>query len=153
MTMTSESARVTSALESRFRIDKPNSRPRSVAVIAIDRASGAWVTALQRGGLQHARFFSGADLVDDPARLAEAIGSADVAVMLATAGADQRGVEMIGAECSRRRVSTTALVHCPHDLPEAGLMSTLRTIRPWMVMLVMFTTTDYVEDVLRSMGA
>ena len=153
MTMTSESARVTTAAESRFRIDKPNSRPRNVVVIAIDSASASWLATLRSAGLQNARLFDAADVSNDPARLAEVIGHADIAVMIATAGADHGGVEIIGAECSRRRVSTTAIVHCPTELPEARLVATLRAIRPWMMMLVMVTTTEYVDDVLRSMGA
>lgn len=153
MPSVSESARATSAHESQFRIARPNAQPRSLAVIAIDRPSTTWLSSLRRAELRHARFFDGADLVRDGAQLAQAIAAADVAVMLATAGADQNGIEIIGAECSRHRVSTTAMVHCPHELGDEGLIKTLRTIRPWMMMLVMVTTADYVEDVLRSMGA
>jgi hypothetical protein len=153
MTSVSESARMTSAHESQFRIEQPNARPRSIAVIAIDRPSCSWLSSLRRAELQHARFFDAADLVRDSAQLTQAIAGADVAVMLATAGADHHGIEIIGAECSRHRVSTTAMVHCPHELSDDGLFRTLRTIRPWLMMLIMVTTTDYVEDVLRSMGA
>jgi hypothetical protein len=37
--MQSESARMSSAAEARFRIDAPNSKPRAVKVIALDRPS------------------------------------------------------------------------------------------------------------------
>lgn len=153
MMMLSESARMTSAHEARFRITGPNARPRSVAVIALDGESGPWLASLEKVRLRHARFFKSVDLLADGARLAEAIGSADVAVFIATAGADQAGTAAIGAECSRRRVSTTALLHCPQGTADPRLMSTLRAVRPWMMMLVVVASTDYFEDVLRSMGA
>jgi len=37
--MLSESARMSSAAEARFRIDAPNSKPRAVKVIALDHSS------------------------------------------------------------------------------------------------------------------
>jgi len=37
--MDSESARMSSAAEARFRIDYPNSKPRAVKVVALDAAS------------------------------------------------------------------------------------------------------------------
>jgi hypothetical protein len=44
--MQSESARMSSAAEARFRIDAPNSRPRAVKVIALDHPSERVVKAL-----------------------------------------------------------------------------------------------------------
>ena len=37
--MDSESARMSSAMEARFRVDYPNSKPRVVKVVALDEAS------------------------------------------------------------------------------------------------------------------
>ena len=37
--MESESARMSSAAEARFRVDYPNSKPRAVKVVALDAAS------------------------------------------------------------------------------------------------------------------
>ena len=50
--MISESARVTTAAEARFRINKPNSQPRVVHVVALDRPSEAVVVTLARGELE-----------------------------------------------------------------------------------------------------
>ena len=44
--MQSESARAASAAEARFRIDAPNSQPRSIKVIALDHPSEAIVKRL-----------------------------------------------------------------------------------------------------------
>ena len=151
--MVSESARMTTAHEARFRIGSPNSRPRSMAIIAIDAESGPWLSALGRAGLQHARLYHGYELIADRTRLAEAIGGADAVVMIGVAGAAHSGIDVIGEECSRRRVSTTGLLHCPTETADDRLMGTLRIVRPWLMMLVILRSTDYVEDVLRSMGA
>ena len=40
--MLSESARMTTAAEARFRIDDPNSKPRADKVIALDPPSERW---------------------------------------------------------------------------------------------------------------
>ena len=47
--MISESARMTTAEEARFRIDYPNSKPRAVKVVALDRAERAVVKRLAEG--------------------------------------------------------------------------------------------------------
>lgn len=151
--MQSESARMSSAQEARYRIDAPNSRPREIAVIALDAASGPWLRELQGAGLTHAHFFDGAELAADRARLTAAIGAADVVVMLATAGSDQSSVAMIGEECSRRRISTTGLLYCPHGLGDEAVAASLQRIRPWMLMLVLASAPAYAEDVLRSLRA
>src|SRR5713226_2817015 len=57
-TMESESARMSSAAEARFRIDYPNSKPRAVKVIALDDASEQVVKRVARREWQRATFFT-----------------------------------------------------------------------------------------------
>src|SRR5215475_13273602 len=57
-TMESESARMSSAAEARFRIDYPNSKPRAVKVVALDAASEAVVKRAARLSWQRATFFT-----------------------------------------------------------------------------------------------
>ena len=52
----SESARVTTASEARFRVDYPNSRPRVSRIIALDRESHAALLALKGQPWNGARF-------------------------------------------------------------------------------------------------
>src|SRR3974377_115421 len=56
--MQSESARMSSAAEAKFRIAAPNSRPRAVKVIALDAASERVVKELARDKWQGASFLT-----------------------------------------------------------------------------------------------
>src|SRR5262249_58392265 len=62
----SESARATSAAESRYRIDAPNSQPRTVKVIALDAAAERVAKRIAQGPWRRATFFT--SLSDDGAR-------------------------------------------------------------------------------------
>src|SRR5262245_62492244 len=56
--MDSESARMSSAAEARFRVDYPNSKPRVVKVVALDEASERVVKRVAQLGWQRATFFT-----------------------------------------------------------------------------------------------
>jgi hypothetical protein len=84
--MVSESARMSTAAEARFRIDKPNSRPRAVKVIALDSRAEPVMASLAQHDWNDAAFFRADELTATPGRLAEEIDRADLVVMLATAG-------------------------------------------------------------------
>lgn len=151
--MLSESARMASAVEARFRIDRPNSRPRAVKVIALDAPSVPIVDALAQGRWNGAAFFEASDLTASPGRLQEEIDAADLVVMVATAGGDLSDVAVIGEACSRRRVTTTGLILCDSGTPDAALSLTLGQIRPWMLMLVIASSIDYIDDMLSALRA
>src|SRR3954451_21925440 len=57
-TMDSESARMSSAAEARYRIDYPNSKPRVVKVVALDAASEHVVKRVAERQWQRATFFT-----------------------------------------------------------------------------------------------
>jgi hypothetical protein len=151
--MISESARMSSAAEARFRIDKPNSRPRAVKVVALDRRAEPIVDALAQGNWQGAAFFRAAELTDPPARLAEEVNGADLVVMVATAGENVPAVAAIGEACSQRRVTTTGLILGSADSPEDALSRTLTQLRQWMLMLVLANSKEYIEDMLTALRA
>src|ERR1700691_6638667 len=110
MQMQSESARMSSAAEAKFRIDVPNSQPRAIKVIALDTQSERIVKELAQSQWQRASFlttsaFSGAprqgepfsmggwlnDLAGRTTELVDEVDSADLVVMVATAGEDVGG--------------------------------------------------------------
>jgi hypothetical protein len=151
--MASESARMSSAAEARFRLDAPNSKPRAVKVIALDAPSESLVDDLARRSWNGAAFFTSADLASDPARLREEIDAADLVVMIATAGGRQRDEALIGEACSRRRVTTTGLILCEAGTSDEALSDTLSRVRPWMLMLAIANSRDYIEDMLVALRA
>ena len=55
--MRSESARMSSAAEARFRIDAPNSTPRAIKVIALDRPSEVALKRIAQLPWNRAEFF------------------------------------------------------------------------------------------------
>src|SRR3954468_5565105 len=127
--MTSESARVTTAEEARFRIDYPNSKPRVVKVIALDVPSEKVVKRLAEGKWQRASFFTAlkfdgsprsgegwsmkawlSDLAGRTKDLVDEVAAADLVVMVASAGTKPGAASVIAEACSTRKVMTTALV-------------------------------------------
>ena len=151
--MRTESARMSSAPEARFRVDAPNSKPRAVKVIALDARSEPVVDELAQRQWNKAAFFTAAELTSDAERLREAIDTADLVVMVATAGGHPRDVALIGEACSRRRVTTTGLIVCDAETSDEALSETLGRLRPWMLMLVVANSRDYIGDMLLALRA
>jgi len=143
---------MSTAAEARFRIDKPNSQPRSVKVIALDARAEPAMASLAQHDWNGATFFRAGELTDAPERLAEEIDRADLVVMLATAG-QSPDVEAIGRACSGRRITTTGLVLGSNQVSDEELSRTLSRLRPWALMLVIANSLDYVEDMLRALRA
>jgi len=151
--MLTESARMSSAVEAKFRIDTPNSKRHKVKVIALDTQSEPVVDDLAQRHWNGATFFTAADIASDPARLREAIGASDLVVMVATAGGHPHDAELIGETCSHMRVTTTGLIMCDEETSDEILSETLGRLRPWMLMLVVSSSRDYIEDMLLALRA
>ena len=125
--MASESSRMNSAAEARFRIQAPNPTSRAVKVIALDGEDD--------GGV---------------ARFVDSLPSADLVVMVVAAGGDARGVAAIGLACSDRRIMTTSIVIRAAATTDEALSKTLAQIRPWSLMVVVASDEAYVDDILTS---
>src|SRR5277367_2984287 len=127
--MQSESARMASAAQAKFRIDRPNSQARAVKVIALDALSERVVKELAQSPWQRASFltasaFSGApragerfsmggwlnDLAGRTKDLIDEVDSADLVVMVASAGENAAAAALIGEACKLRHVMTTAFI-------------------------------------------
>src|SRR6516225_2449606 len=114
--MESESARMSSAAEAKFRIAAPNSRPRAVKVIALDAPSERVVKELAQESWQGATFLTASafasaserfslggwlnDLAGRTKNLVEEIASADLVVMVASAGQNAAAAAIIGEACN-----------------------------------------------------
>jgi hypothetical protein len=167
----SESARMSSAAEARFRINAPNSKLRHVKVIALDRGSEGVIKELARLRWNNATFFTAsafsgeppgrgfsmqgwlADLAGRAKDLIDEIDAADLVVMVATAGEDAQAATLIGEACSLKRVNTTGLILGGGAASDEMLSKTLSRLRPWSLMLVIANGTDYIEDMLVALRA
>ena len=159
--MLSESARMSSAAEARFRVQAPNSLPRAIKVIALDVAGEAVVRRLDDAGWRHAAFFLAGDPRDPSLRdlaggtstVAVEVDAADLIVLIAGPGGRARAVSAIGEACSNRRVMTTGLIVGASAASEHDLSRTLAQLRPWSLMLVVATNDEYIDDMLTALRA
>src|SRR5581483_39460 len=168
--MQSESARMSSAAEARFRIDAPNSKPRSVKVIALDHPSERVVKDLAQRPWNRAAFFTASafdaaprqgesfsgwlsDVAGRTKNLIEEVAGADLVVMVAAAGENAEAASVIGEACSAKRVMTTALVLGGPQVPDEVLSKTLSHLRPWALMLVIAGADEYIADMLTALRA
>lgn len=168
----SESARMTTAAEARFRINYPNSRPRAVKVIALDATSEKLVDAIAKEKWNQATFLTASAFSNTPAPaggfsiqgwlsdlagrtrdLVAEIDSADLVVMVASAGASPEAASIIGEACWLRKVMTTALVIGSAAQSDAALAKTLSQLRPHTQMLVIASDDDYIMDMLTALRA
>src|SRR5437879_1544700 len=91
--MLSESARMNSAAEARFRVQAPNSRPRSITVIALDPEGDAAIRRLAATGWRHAAFLTTVsadiplrDLAGREKNITDEVEATDLVVLVAAAG-------------------------------------------------------------------
>jgi len=125
--MISESARMSTAEEARFRIQTPNPTSRVVKVIDLETATDHEIAALVR-----------------------AVPSTDLVVMVVPAGSDAHAAAIVGLACSDARVMTTTIVVNAGGRSEAALSKTLAQVRPWSLMVVVASDHAYVDDILTS---
>ena len=170
--MLSESARMTTAEEARFRIDSPNSKPRAVKVVALDAPSEAVVKRLAQGQWQRASFLTAlkfhaaprggegwsmkswlSDLAGRTHDLIEEVASADLVVMVASAGTRPEAAAVIAEACNVRKVMTTALIIGSESKSDEELSQTLASLRPHASMLVIANNDDYIEEMLVALRA
>jgi hypothetical protein len=148
--MLSESARMSSAAEARYRVSAPNSFPRTVKLVALDAAGEEVVRRLSLGAWKHARFYSAATFTRN---LADEVATADLVIMVAGPGGLAQAATDVGRACSDRRVNTTALIVRADTAGDDQLARTLAQIRPWALMVVIANTDEYIDDMLVALRA
>jgi hypothetical protein len=167
----SESAIMASAEQARFRIDRPNSRPRATCVVALDDRSFAVVRALKDRGWNGARFLRyvgtrkasqhlpsltiDATLRDadgGEVSLMKEVSGADAVIMVTATDAASQAAEVIGNACAPRGLALTALVLKP-ACGEGPLGRILVALRPHTGMLVVSSGEDYVGEMLMALRA
>jgi hypothetical protein len=170
--MRSESARMSSAAEARFRIDAPNSLGRTIKVIALDAPSERVVKRLAGQSWNRATFFTASAFAAAPARgktfsmpgwlsdlagrtkdLVDEVSAADLVVMVAAAGENAQVAGLIGEACGARHVMTTALILGNDGTSDEALAKTLAQLRPHAKMLVIAGADEYIDDMLAALRA
>src|SRR6202451_4216083 len=170
--MDSESARMTTAAEAKFRINSPNSQPRAVKVIALDARSERVVKELAQAQWQRASFLTAAAFAGAPARgerfsmggwlndlagrtkdLVDEVNSADLVVMVATAGENVAAAAIIGEACSVKHVMTTALILGGASSSDETISKMLPQLRPHVMMLVISTHHQYIKELITALRA
>lgn len=169
--MQSESARMTTREEARYRIPYPNSKKRDAKIVALDKPSVAIVNALAKKSWNGAQFFSFAppgdadkvgqatlktwlhDLAGHTLDLVEEIAHSDFVVVVTCAGEDARAVSAISELCELHHKTLIALVVPTEDDNEAAVAESLRHLRPHARMLVVTHGQDYVENMLIALRA
>ena len=169
--MESESARMSSAAEARFRIDSPNSEPRVVKVVALDEVSERVVKRVAASPWQRANFFTALKFEDTPRgegwsmqawlsdlagrtkALVEEVAAADLVVMVSSAGTGAQAAAVIGEACAARKVMTMALIIGSEQRSDEELSRTLAALRPYASMLVIAGGDEYIEEMLAALRA
>jgi hypothetical protein len=158
--MQSESARMNSAAEARFRVAAANSLPRSIAVIALDAVGEDAVRRLAAGVWPHATFLIAPphgdvliDLTGRASQLAGEIAAADLVVLVAGPGGHAHAAAAIGEACSLRRVMTTGFIVGARSSSDPELPKTLAQLRPWSLMVVIATNDEYLDDMMTALRA
>jgi hypothetical protein len=170
--MLGESSRMSSMAEARFRVQTPNSTPRTIKVIALDSVSEAVVRRLAGGAWQNAAFLTVAvpgeadrgeppftsngalrDLAGRSRSISGEVDSADLVVLVAGPGGNAQAAARIGQACSASRVMTTGFVVGVTAASEQALSKTLAQLRPWSLMVVIANTDDYIDDMMTALRA
>ena len=165
--MFSESARMSSAAEARFRVQAPNSMPRATTVIALDVPSEGVVRRLAETRWNHATFLTAptgdahgtdppvggwlVDLAGHRMPLQDEVNVTDHVIMIAAAGGGAQAASTIGRACSLKRVTTTALVVGTASASEEDLSATLAQVRPWALMVVIANNDEYIADMMTAL--
>ena len=158
-------ARATTAEEARFRVDYPNSAPRRIKVIALDRPaervvrrladdewnSATFMTAVRNGASVGADWLG--DLAGEALSLLDQMSAADHVVTVSIAGESAEGAAIIAEVCNAQRIMLTALVIDPTNVPEPQLLRTMAPLRVHASMLVVAKGEEYVEAMLTALRA
>ena len=158
--MLSESARMSSAAEARYRVQAPNSKPRAITVVALDAEGERVVRDISSGRWQNARFFTSRSSDDTligiagtNRTIAEEVDASDLVVLVAGPGGRADLAPSIGQACSAKRVMTTGFVVGAAGASDAELAKTLAQLRPWSLMVVIANSDEYIADMMTALRA
>jgi hypothetical protein len=166
----SESARVTTAAEARFRVRDPNSAPREIMVVALDPRSARLVENFATRPWRRITFFSTAavhegyekagrsikqwltDMSGQAADLVAEVSRADIVQLVTTAGCDTSAASLIAEACAFQRVKTSGVIIDDAGASGGALSRSLHALRPWVMTLSVVGSTDDIDEMLHALG-
>ena len=164
--MLSECARATTIEEARFRVGYPNSIPRRIKIVALDKPAERVVRRLAQKHWNSATFMTTSaggtrrsvrdwlsDLAGETVDLLDQISAADLMVTVSTAGESSDDATVIADACSIHKVMMTSLLIDPASAPEPLLLETMMPLRLHASMLVVAKGEEYVEAMLTALRA
>jgi uncharacterized protein (DUF697 family) len=94
------------------------------------------------------------DLAGRSKDLVDELNTADLVVMLATAGENlQQVASVIGEACKAKHVTTIAFVLGSTSTSQEALSRTLAQLRPWTLMLVIAASEEGIAETLAALRA
>src|SRR5262249_60989022 len=93
------------------------------------------------------------DSAGGPRGWGEGGGTADLVVMVSSAGTIAQAAAVIGEACAVRKVMTMALIIGSEQRSNEELSKTLATLRPYASMLVIASGDEYIEEMLAALRA
>ena len=93
------------------------------------------------------------DLAGRTKDLIDEVNSADLVVMVATAGENAAAAAIIWEACSHNHVMTTALILGSATSSDDTLSKMLAQLRPYAMMLVIASADEYIKDMLTALRA
>ena len=93
------------------------------------------------------------DLAGRTKDLVDEVNSADLVVMVATAGQSAAAAAIIGEACSVKHVMTTALILGGNASSDETISKMLAQLRPHVMMLVISSADEYIKDMLTALRA
>lgn len=168
--MLSESARVTTAQEARYRIPYPNSKERAHKIIALDAESAQLVDEVAKKEWHGVRFFSSLsfetgdpqngelkgwlnDIAGRTMDLLSEIKSADSVMVICAAGSDARAVSVIAEGCKLHNKTLVGLIMPHASSTDEEISTSLNYMRPYTRMLVLGGGVDFIEAMLTALRA
>jgi hypothetical protein len=150
----SESARTTSAAQSRFRIQAPNAAPREILVVALDRKCSELGGMLSGQSWNGATFinFQGLGACTDPQSALSWHGF-DLVVIVGSAGEDLAAAKAIGSKALACGIKISALLLREAGTTEDEVSAALLELRPWSRTLAVVDSADYLIGALHALGA
>lgn len=138
--MLSQSARATSAAESRFRVQAPNASPRAILVIAPGENGKALAESVAPA--PSVSWLCGGNLADQDWRAA--LKGFDLALLIAKAET-QDGIAALGRACRDCGVKLAAVTFGKKPVPE--------TLRPWARTITRMVDETDLASLLEALGA